>query len=339
MGSRAVRALLHPAELLYAGAIAVRGAMYDRHLLTTDTPALPVLSIGNLTVGGTGKTPVSAWAAAELAARGARPAIVLRGYGGDEPLVHARLNPGVPVITSAARAAGVRSARNQGCDVAVLDDAFQHRRIERNVDWVLVSADRWSARRRLVPAGPWREPLSSLRRATVTVVTRKAASRSRAGDVLQQVTQAAPGIPAALIHLEPDSLRAVDGVASMAIGALSGTRVLLVAGIGDPVALRQQLEDRGARVRARTFPDHHAFTAAEVAGIAASATIDEIVVCTLKDAVKIGAGWPRAAPALWYVSQRVIVEEGADLLAGSLDTLLLARSLYSDAAHSHGPYL
>ena len=97
------RAALAPAQALYAGIVAIRGAMYDTGLLRSHDLALPAISVGNLSVGGTGKTPVAAWIAAELLSRGARPAIVLRGYGDDEPLVHATLNPSVPVIVSPDR--------------------------------------------------------------------------------------------------------------------------------------------------------------------------------------------------------------------------------------------
>jgi tetraacyldisaccharide 4'-kinase len=312
--------------------------MYDRRVLRVEPPALPVLSIGNMTVGGTGKTPVAAWAAAALVARGAKPAIVLRGYGDDEPRVHARLNPGVPVITMPARAVGVRKARDQGCDVAVLDDAFQHRRIGRDQDWVLISADRWTDRRHLLPAGPWREPLSALRRATIAVVTRKAVSRERAREVLARLGGDTRRTPAAIMHLEPDRLRGVHGDESLTLDSIAGAQVFLIAGIGDPGALRRQLEEHGARVRTQPFADHHAYTPSEIGELAGSAKPDEIVVCTLKDAVKIGGEWPRAGPALWYVSQRVTVEEGGELLSGSLEALLRRRPLDTDAARSRGPY-
>jgi tetraacyldisaccharide-1-P 4'-kinase len=109
--------------------------------------------------------------------------------------------------------------------------------------------------------------------------------------------------------------------------------------VGDPAALRRQLEQLGASVRERVFADHHTFTEPEIAGIARTVHADEIVVCTLKDAVKIAVLWPRAAPSLWYVSQRVNVEEGVDLLEGSLDALLRARSSDTDAVRPGGPYL
>src|SRR5690348_617881 len=174
--ARAARVVLAPSEALYRLAVGVRETLFDAGVLAAREPALPTLSVGNVTVGGTGKTPIAAWIAKELLDRGVRPAIVLRGYGDDEPLVHARLNPEVPVIVSADRVVGIASAREAGATIAVLDDAFQHRQVSRAADVVLVSADRWSPSQHLLPAGPLREPLGALRRATIIVVTRKAVS-------------------------------------------------------------------------------------------------------------------------------------------------------------------
>jgi len=338
--STLVRTALFPAERAYAAIVAARSSLYDRGVLRSHAAALPVLSIGNLTVGGTGKTPVAAWAAAELAAAGAKPAIVLRGYGDDEPLVHARLLPGVPVIVSADRVAGAREARARGADVVVLDDAFQHRRIKRDADWVLVSADRWmQGRPRLLPAGPWRESLSALGRASLAIVTRKAASGSRANDVKAELLQRAPAIPVVIAHLAPDRLHSAEGAERRDLDTLRGARVRLIAAVGDPGALRAQIEAEGATVDARFFPDHHAFSAREIAELAATIEPSTLVLCTLKDAVKIAPGWPRAAPALWYVSQRVIVEDGLDQLSRSIRTVLRARSSDPDAAGAGRPSL
>jgi tetraacyldisaccharide 4'-kinase len=334
------RAALFPAEQAYAAIVAARGALYDRELLGSHAPPIPVLSIGNLTVGGTGKTPIAAWAAAELMAAGGSPAIILRGYGDDEPLVHARLHPSIPVITSADRIAGAHEARARGADVAVLDDAFQHRRIRREADWVLVSADRWTQDRpRLLPAGPWREPVGALRRASVAIVTRKAASRSRADAVKAALGRSVPEIPVAVVHLAPDGLRSATGSESRVLDTLRGARVRLIAAVGDPGALQAQIEGEGATVDPRFFPDHHAFTEREIAELAAGAGPDTLILCTLKDAVKIAPGWPRAAPALWYVSQRVIVEDGLDQLSRSIRIVLRARSSDPDAAGARRPSL
>ncbi|HEX5971196.1 MAG TPA: tetraacyldisaccharide 4'-kinase, partial [Gemmatimonadaceae bacterium] len=128
LASRLARGALAPAGWLYAGATTVRNRLYDAGVLRSRAPSLPVLAVGNLSVGGTGKTPVAAWAAARLLEAGAHPAIVLRGYGGDEPLVHQQLNPAAVVVADADRLRGVDRARAAGADCAILDDAFQHRR-------------------------------------------------------------------------------------------------------------------------------------------------------------------------------------------------------------------
>ena len=209
LGARAARAALAPLELAYGGVVALRGRLYDAGVLPVHETRIPALGVGNLTVGGTGKTPLSAWLAGELAARGAQPAIVLRGYGDDEPLVHRILNPGITVIASADRVAGIERAAAAGCDIAVLDDAFQHRRAARTADVVLVSAERWSERRRLLPAGPWREPLSAARRAALVVVTRKSAPIEAAERIAERVESAAGGIATAIAHFALGELRAL----------------------------------------------------------------------------------------------------------------------------------
>jgi tetraacyldisaccharide 4'-kinase len=320
------RTALSPLELLYRGIVAARGALFDRGVLSSHPLALPALSVGNLTVGGTGKTPVAAYLAARLRERGARPAIVLRGYGDDEPLVHATLNEDVPVIVSANRMEGARQARAQGASIVVLDDAFQHRRARRDADVVLVSADRWTSRQRLLPAGPWREPLSALRRATAAIVTRKAATPERADEVRRALETAVPGLPVATVHLAPDMLRSANGPERQPLEALAGRVVTAIAAIGDPDAFVAQLRATGADVRPALFADHHAFTQAETMGLALRAAEGHLAVCTLKDAVKLAPGWPRAAPPLWYVSQRVHVERGEDVLEALLARMLRSQS-------------
>jgi tetraacyldisaccharide 4'-kinase len=258
-------------------------------------------------------------------ARGARPAIVMRGYGDDEPLVHERLNPDVPVVVSADRVRGVARAATLGANVAVLDDAFQHLRAARDVDLVLLSADRWTSRTRLFPAGPWRESLSALRRASMVLVTRKAASSAAAMVVVDTVRHHFPDLPVGVAALVLEELRSVNGESTMPLEALTRARVLAIVAIGDPTAFLRQLASAGARVRAAVFKDHHAFTHAEVARLASVLGAGEIAVCTLKDAVKLAPHWPREAPPLWYVSQGVILEEGRDALEGLLTRLKIVR--------------
>ena len=338
--ARAARLGLLPFGALYGLVVAARGRLFDRGLLPVHETALPALSIGNLTVGGTGKTPVAAWLAGELRSRGAHPAIVLRGYGADEPLVHAALNPDIPVIADADRVAGIATARARGADVAVLDDAFQHRRARRVADVVLISADRWDPRhRRLLPAGPWREPLSALRRATLVVVTRKAADAARAREVMEAAREAAPDVPAAVVQLAPGELRAAGSAgaqtAAEPLSRLAGASVLVISAIGDANALHAQLSRAGARLEPppEAYPDHHPFDAADATRLANLGARADYVLCTLKDAVKLAPLWPRAGPPLWYVSQRVAPEWGAGAVDRVLERVLAARDPGTIDAH------
>ncbi|MDQ4079622.1 MAG: tetraacyldisaccharide 4'-kinase [Gemmatimonadota bacterium] len=307
--------------------MAIRRGLYRSGLRRSQPLALPAISVGNLTVGGTGKTPVSAWIARLLIARDAHPAIVMRGYGDDEPLVHERLNPDVPVVISADRVRGVARAATLGGDVAVLDDAFQHLRAARDVDLVLLSADRWTRRTRLLPAGPWREPLSALRRASMVLVTRKAASPAAAMAVVDTVRHRFPEVPVGVAALTLQELRSANGESTMPLEALAEARVLAIVAIGDPTAFLRQLAASAATVRAAVFKDHHAYTHAEVARLASVLAAGEIAVCTLKDAVKLAPHWPREAPPLWYVSQGVILEEGHDPLNSLLARVIATRSV------------
>jgi tetraacyldisaccharide 4'-kinase len=331
----AARGALSPLALGYGAVVRLRNALYDTGALDARETAVPTVSVGNLSVGGTGKTPLASWAATELAARGHRPALVLRGYGGgrdggDEALVHRILNPGVPVIAMADRVAGIAQAAAQGCDVAVLDDGFQHRRARRVADLVLVSADAWPIARWPLPAGPWREPLSALRRATTVIITRKMADRTAVRSVMAAVAAAAPDRPLAVAALVPDCLRTLDG-ATRPLSALRGARVRAVAAIGWPGAFFAQLAALGASIDAASYPDHHRFTPADVVAIRRRAGPGVSVICTLKDAVKLGEVWPREAGALWYVSQRVEFERGAESVFAALDAV---RPLPSASAHS-----
>jgi tetraacyldisaccharide 4'-kinase len=325
MIARAARVALAPSEVVYRASISIRQALYDSGIFETHQPALPTLSVGNLSVGGTGKTPVAAWIASEIIERGARPAIVLRGYGEDEPLVHARLNPSIPIVVAPDRVEGVRMARDAGANVAVLDDAFQHRQVSRAVDLVLVSADRWSASPRLLPAGPFREPLGALRRATMILVTRKAATDADVSAVNESLAEIAPRIPRSTLHLVPEELRSAHDVdredGRRPLSDLMQRDVRVITAIGDPAAFIRQLETLGARVTAQSYPDHHHFAPDEIARFIRSLPPAGLAICTLKDEVKLAHQWPREAPTLWYVSQRVSVERGVGGVEHILDEL------------------
>jgi len=325
VAARAGRAALMPLELAFGAIAEARGMLYDAGILSTRRTAVPALGIGNLTVGGTGKTPIAAWFARRLRDGGATPAIVLRGYADDEPRVHRTLNPDVDVIVSPDRVAGSVEARQRGCDTVVFDDAFQHRRADRVANVVIVSADAWrDGHRHLLPAGPWRERLGAARRASLAIVTRKAAPHARAAIVSETIGKAAT-VSTAIVHLAADNLARIGTSERVAISALRAESVLAISGIGDPAAFHAQLTAAGARVTPAVFRDHHPFSERDAATLANTAARCDRVVCTLKDAVKLGPLWPRSTP-LWYVSQRVDVERGGDLLNDVVSVLLAARS-------------
>ncbi len=326
--ARGTRAALWPLSAVYGTAVAIRNEAFDHGLVSSRIPSIPVLGVGNLTVGGTGKTPIAAWAAAELAARGAHPAVLLRGYRarlregdqGDEAEVHRMLNPAVPVFVDAHRLVAAGRAAEEGCDVAVLDNAFQHRRVSRVADLVLVSANAWAMAHHLLPAGPWREPLRAIRRARVAVITRKAVSETVADAVASALARVAPALAVAVAHIAPDCLRNPAGEV-LQLGALSDVPVYAVAGVGDPDAFFAQIRKLATTVAAAPYPDHYRFGTADAAQIVREA--DRLfpggsrVVCTLKDAVKLGA----LLPELWYLTQRVVWERGRDAMESVIDAV------------------
>ena len=340
-GERAIdrvgRTALAPLSWMYAGASAARNALYDRGVLRAHQPEVPALSLGNLSVGGTGKTPIAAWVASELVARGAHPAVVLRGYGNDEPLVHERLNPGVAVVADADRLRGARTARARGADCVVLDDAFQHRRIARVADWVLVSAEQWRRGDALLPAGPLREPVHALRRATVVVVTRKTATLDHANALAELLSREVPGGALAVVRLAPVALVRVGATGGMPIVEVAGRRLVAVAAIGTPASFFAQMRAVGAEILPLAFHDHHQFVDADVRRIVRLADGCDGIVCTLKDAVKLEPLWRGVDAPLWYVSQVAAVERGGATLAASFAAVLAARAPTLLIAGSAGP--
>jgi len=333
---RTARAVLAPASWLYETIMRVRDKRYSRSDAVHQS-AVPVLSLGNITVGGTGKTPIAAWAAAKLRERGGHPAIVMRGYGSDEPLVHARLNPDVPVIVDADRVRRAERARREGADSAILDDGFQHRRIARVADWVLVAAERWRDDLRLLPAGPMREPLSALARADVIIVTRKSASHADADAIAARLSTRFPTVGVAVCHLALDVLvNALTGE-RQPLSWLTDKRIAATAAVGEPAAFFAQLRELGARVEEHAFPDHHAFDSVDARALAQAAAAREGLVCTLKDAVKLAPLWTPAAAPLWYVSQIAVIERGLSLLDHGFEAVLAARQAATSTAGSGRP--
>ena len=304
--SAVLSAALLPASALFRIGARLHHGLYDAGIRSGAQPPIPVVSVGNLRIGGAGKTPFTRWAVDQLLGMGRRPAVLHGGYGSDEPALHRRWHPDVPVLVGRERIDSVHDALKQNRDVAVLDDGFQHRRLGRDLDIVLLAAEHGAERVRLLPRGPWREPLDALRRAGVVVVTRKTASEDEANAVGARVRDVYERRPVRA-WIRPDGWTGLDGGAA---DAPAGP-VVAVAATAEPESFFRTLEDLGLDVIERlSFRDHHDFDAGDVRRISELASRGRVVT-TEKDAVKLAAlapPWGRDARVL---GQRVVIEEGA----------------------------
>jgi tetraacyldisaccharide 4'-kinase len=310
---------LLPVSASYRMAIGVRNAAYDAGVLKSHRLPVPSIGIGNLSVGGTGKTPLTMYVAAELTRRGLRPGILLRGYGDDETAEHREANPSAVVETGADRHAAAASAVAQGAEVLVLDDALQRRDATTDVMLALVAAETWTRARWPLPSGPWREGLGALRRADAVIVTRKAAGQSEAESLARELAPRTRMGVVLVASLEPFELVPMSGGSARSPSTLRGRDVMAVAGVGEPDLFAVPFERLGARVRLVSFGDHHAYTAEDAAWIVATMPRDGVLVTTAKDAVKLASLWPAGGPECLVARLRVSITAGADALAELID--------------------
>jgi tetraacyldisaccharide 4'-kinase len=332
VGPTLTRLVLAGISAPYGLTVGCRNLAYDHGLLPAARGPVPVVSVGNLTLGGTGKTPLVAWLARAVAAYGLQPAIVSRGYGAtrgersDEAAELAILLPNVPHVADRDRVAGVRTAAAAGAEVALLDDGFQHRRLARDLDIVAVDAtDPWGGDH-LFPRGLLREPLAGLARAQAVVLTRATeVDPRRRTEIRRRLERSCRGTrPQVWLEAthRPVHLRSAAAF-TQPLERLASARVAAFAGIGNPGAFRMSLENLGANlVGFRPFPDHHAYTAVDLHAIRDWATglHADLVVTTLKDLVKVRADRLGDIP-LFALEISLEILPGGDS-AAALDTLL-----------------
>jgi tetraacyldisaccharide 4'-kinase len=296
--ARLQRCGLRLASWPYGLAVGVRNGLFDRGWRRPQQAAVPVVSIGNLTVGGTGKTPCVEYVASRLRRWEKRAAILSRGYGSDggpndEALVLQQNLPDVPHLQGADRVALARIACEElDSEVLVLDDGFQHRRLARALDIVLVDATEPWGFGYLLPRGLLREPPTGLRRAGVVILTRcDQAAAHTVEELRNRVARLAP--QAVLVESSHRPREWVNAQQrSQAIEALRGKTALAFCGIGNPDAFRRTLVDLGVTVTAiRAFPDHHPYTRTDVEALRTwvrQEATNGVVVTTQKDLVKLG---------------------------------------------------
>jgi len=315
--------ILRLPALLFGAAARLRGFLYARRLLRIRRLDTPVVSVGNLSSGGTGKTPAVVWIARVLIAAQGRPGILSRGYrrrageSSDEARLLARLLPGVPHVENPDRVAGGSRLEELGVDAILLDDGFQHRALARDLDIVLVDATRpWGLPPppgggapvcALLPRGLLREPPRALARADALVLTRcEAVPGEVLGALRRELEELAPGRPLALARHAPSGLRTLGGEARE-LAELRGREVDLVSGIGNPEAFQATVAELGAEVAAhRVFDDHHHFQPGDFEGLGTRACL-----VTAKDAVKLEGIAP---PETLVLDVELAFLEGEDAL-------------------------
>jgi len=287
-------ALLRPAAMMYGAVVAMRNRRFDRGRGVVQT-GLPVISVGNISVGGTGKTPMVQWITSALLAGGRHPAIALRGYGAstsqpsDEAMEHAAACEGVPVLVNPDRVASIATMRTShvDCDVVVLDDGFQHRRVARDMDLVLIDARQDLTKARLLPEGRLREPLSSLARATDVVLTHAGDAAEATAQLVERVAGKTPVAQcrhgwAAVTSYGP------DGACTDSTAVLEGCTVLTRLGVAHPAGIHSQLRQIGAEI-AFELParDHAPIGSDELERMYEHAAGVDAVFVTSKDWVKL----------------------------------------------------
>jgi tetraacyldisaccharide 4'-kinase len=353
---------LYTLSLPYGGAVRFRNYLYDRGLLETKKLPCPVVSVGNLTVGGTGKTPMVILLANLLQKKGYRPAVLSRGYAGknrqksnvitdgqnillgpddagDEPFLIAASTSGVPVLTGRDRySAGKHALDRLGADVLVLDDAFQHRQVFRDMNILLLDAERPFENGCILPRGPLREPRSSLKRADLIVLTR--ADEKIPSTFNLDLDREFPEIPVFQARHRPTEIIPLSSIPSTVIlsqskddsnnasvfypqekpaqtlrqaqsdkkdvlppDVLRGKRVCAFAGIAQPESFRKTVESLGAEVVVfKIYPDHHHYIPADMEDIlkVSQEHRAEIILTTEKDGVKL-AGLSDAVPDIYML--------------------------------------
>ncbi len=315
---------------IYGAVVGLRNRAYDRQLPNVARVPVPVISVGNITAGGTGKTPVVEYLAAYERAGGRRAAVVTRGYrrktkgnllvsdgrgyvatareGGDEAVQIARKIDGLVVIADEKRSRGCRRAVDEfSVEVIILDDAFQHRGMHRDVDIVVIDSGDDLSTQRLLPAGRLREPLVNLQRADVVVLS-KCGPATPVEERLRAIA-AHTDAPVFAARFAARRLRRLGEEEGLPLDALGDLPVGSFCGIGNPAGFRQTLEElHAAVVTTRAFPDHYWYGEKDFSALQEQGTRVGANgwITTEKDAVRLinTRGWERLG-AVYYPEMEV----------------------------------
>lgn len=326
-----LRGLMRVTSGLYGMGVAIRNWQYNTGRKQVHRVEVPVISVGNLTLGGTGKTPMVAWIAKWFRQKDIRVTLISRGYGAergaqnDEGKELEQRLPDVPHIQNPDRVEAAQVAVEElAAQVLLLDDAFQHRRIGRDLDIVLIDATEPFGYGYIFPRGTLREPLKSLARADVLVLTRgdmvDAEVREQIWETLRKHNSEAIGVE---MHHRPAILRAADGQTAP-LAELVGKPVLAFCGIGNPEGFRHSIESSGIQIADfRAFSDHHNYQQPDIEQLTQWTTehpAATALVCTHKDLVKVGVNQLGETP-LWALEIEATLTTGQANLEAKLAAL------------------
>jgi tetraacyldisaccharide 4'-kinase len=343
--------LLHLPALLFGAAARLRGGLYDRGLLPRWRVDAPVICAGNVSAGGTGKTPFTLHLARWFEARGRRPGVLARGHGrralsqtergqvqpagatspwSDEGRLYQLHCPGILHVEDPDRVRGAQRLVAAGAEVILMDDGFQHRRLRRDLDCVLIDAtqpwglpwdsDGTHAPAAFLPRGLLREPKAALARAALLVLTRcDQIPAQRLQRLCAELLYLAPAAAQLQTRHAPQALVALDGT-RFGLERLQGRSVDLVSAIGNPAAFERTVTALGAEIALhRRFPDHHAYRAEDLVGLGQAG---RLVLTTEKDLVKL----QRLLPGALALSIELAIDVGAEVLDALLEALPLSRA-------------
>ncbi len=329
-GGLMLLSLLWIISLVYSLVIRLRNICYDLGLIRSCSAKVPVISVGNITTGGTGKTPLVIWLGQLLEKKGIDCAILTRGYRtkkddlSDEPAMLARSCPATKVVVDPDRVRGAARAVDEfDVKLLVMDDGFQHRRLRRDLDIITVDATRPFGYGRMLPAGLLREPAKSIRRADAVVITRFDRTEPEAIEKLEGAIQSInPGVTIAKAVHRHTHAQLITGE-KIGIEALRGMKAFAFCGIGNPRAFITRLDDYGLQlVGSKIYNDHHPYTSSDVAEIysMAEAKQADIILSTQKDWVKTALLADKEREILFaYLALELEFIEGADKIEQLVD--------------------
>lgn len=292
--AKAVFLLCKGFSVVYRLVIAIRNSAYDKKLAASLRAPLPVISIGNITAGGTGKTPLVIWLCNHLAAKGIHCAVLSRGYKGksgdaDEPALIRKSCPECEVLIGSKRYENaLQASQNPKTKALILDDGFQHRRLARDLNILTIDASCPFGYERLLPAGLLREPLSQIKRADAAVITRcDIASKDQIRYIIWKLCRYNPEIIITKAAHKYSGITMLDGNA-LKISEIVGKKCFVFCGIGNPEAFFACLKQHNINIHAsHIFPDHHNYTSQDVNYILTKAQDCDIILATEKDLVKL----------------------------------------------------